>query len=79
MSNKVEQAKLSEILSESLDIEETAFESDYEFRSHETWDSMAALTMIALIDEAFEVVLSASEFKGVNTLAELKLLIESKK
>lgn len=79
MSNKVEENRLSEILSEALDVEGEAFEIAYEFRNHELWDSMAALTMIALIDETYGVVLSASEFKGVNTLAELKLLIESKK
>lgn len=50
-----------------------------EFRSYEEWDSIANLSVIALIDEEYDVVIENSDFKNINTLQELWDKIQQKK
>ena len=41
------------------------------FRDLPTWDSLAALNVLAAIDEAFGVRLTAEQFRGCDTVQEL--------
>jgi len=39
-----------------------------EFREHPSWDSLAYLSAIAMIDEEFGVVIPQNEFRGLKTI-----------
>ena len=48
------------------------------FRELDEWSSLAALGVIALADEEFDVELSGAEMRSANTIQELFNLITSK-
>lgn len=50
-----------------------------ELKSFEAWDSLTILSIIAMANENYGVVLNAAEINEVNTIAGLWSLIESKK
>jgi acyl carrier protein len=49
------------------------------FRDIDTWDSLVALGVIAMIDDEYNVSLSFSEMKECNTLLELFESVKRKK
>lgn len=55
------------------------FKANTRFRELEEWDSMVALTIMAMIDENYHVKLSPNEMKQTNTIQELFDLVKSKK
>lgn len=55
------------------------FESNTRFRDLENWDSMAALSIIAMVDENYKVKLSPNELKQSNTIQDLFDLVKAKK
>lgn len=61
------------------DTEFAEFKPELRFRDLEEWDSLSALSVIAMIDEKYEVQLSGDELRSVSTLQELFDLVESKK
>ena len=50
-----------------------------ELDSFESWDSLAALSVVAMADEKFGVTLSAQDLKGAGTVEGLYRLIMAKK
>ena len=50
-----------------------------QFRNLTEWDSLAALTLIAMIDSDYEIAISASELKSCDKVYELFDLIKMKK
>ena len=50
-----------------------------ELKSFEAWDSLTILSIIAMANENYGVVLNATEINEANTIAGLWNLIESKK
>ncbi len=63
--------KFIENFKEILEITERDLHLTDNFREFEEWDSMAALSVIAMIDEEYDIVFSASEFKQLRTLGDL--------
>jgi acyl carrier protein len=61
---------------EETPIEE--FEATTRFRELEEWDSMIALSIMAMIDENYQVKLSPIEMKQANTIHELFDLVKAK-
>jgi acyl carrier protein len=55
------------------------FEAKTRFRDLENWDSMVALSIMAMIDENYQVRLSPDEMKQANTIQELFNLVKAKK
>lgn len=49
------------------------------FRDLEEWDSLIALSTIAMIDEQYGITLTGDEMRGVNTIQQLFNLVKSKK
>lgn len=60
-----------ELFKETLDIEDRTIKMSDNFRSFEEWDSIANLSLIAMIDVEYEVIIENSVFKNINTLQEL--------
>ncbi|WP_430813445.1 phosphopantetheine-binding protein [Carboxylicivirga sp. RSCT41] len=59
-----------EIIKEELEIDEQ-ITMDTRFDSLEIWDSVARLVLISLIDEKFQMQISAEEIKLLGTPADL--------
>ncbi len=73
------QEKFLEVFKETLDIEDRELNMSDEFREYEEWDSIANLSVIAMIDEEYEVIIENSQFKKINTLQELWDKIQNEK
>lgn len=50
-----------------------------EFKQFEEWDSLARLSLIALLDEEYEVEIESKELEALNSVQDLFDLVNSKK
>jgi acyl carrier protein len=73
------QEKFLEVFKDTLDIADRELNMSDEFRTYDEWDSIANLSVIAMIDEEYEVVIENSTFKNIITLQELWDKIQEKK
>ncbi len=53
------------------------FNPDTTFRELDEWDSMTALSVIAMIDEEFDKQISGDDIRNVSTIKELYGFIQS--
>lgn len=70
--------KFLEILQEALETEDLDISLDDKLSDFDAWDSMSRLSLIALLDEHFEIEVADSEFENVNTVDDLYKLIKHK-
>lgn len=63
--------KFIEQLKEVLEIEDREINPDDEFRNYSEWNSMAALSVIAMMDDEFGVVLDTASFIKLRTVGDL--------
>ena len=71
--------KLVIIVKVALDLEDAKINLNDHFNSFDTWDSIGRLSLIALIDEEFNIQLSDDEFSSLDTLQDLYDAIRAKK
>lgn len=64
---------------EALEIEDREISLDDEFRSYEEWTSIAFLSLIAMIDEEYDVILTGNKFKTMETLRDVLEAIKAAK
>lgn len=69
--------KLLDLLKDILEIEDRDIHLSDIFRDYEEWDSIANLTLIACIDEEFEVIISSNELKELHTVQDILQKIQS--
>ena len=61
-----------EKFAEAIEIEDaTILTPDTEFRTLDEWDSLSYLSIIAMIDEEFDVQIETPEFKQQKTIQDL--------
>lgn len=71
--------KFVEKLAEQFDDTDAGiFTPETKFRELDEWSSLVALSVIAMVDDEFDVVLKGDEIRSVNTIEELYNLIRSK-
>ena len=70
-------AQFLELMQDTLDLE-TELTLDVKFRDLDEWDSLAYLSTIAMIDDEYDVVINANEFKTLETLGDIAKAIEAK-
>ena len=58
--------------------DESQFTPDTVYRDLEEWTSLIGLSVIAMVDEQFEVALIANDFRKANTIAELYQVVVEK-
>ena len=58
--------------------EPSEFSAETEFKQLDEWDSMIALTIIAMVDEEYEKTINGDDIKKVNTIEELYKLVNEK-
>ena len=69
--------KLIEIVKEAFEVDNVNFNDELD--SYDNWDSLSRLSLIALIDEYFDVQISDKEFNEFNTISDLFELLKNKK
>lgn len=69
--------KLIEIVKEAFEEDNVNFNDELD--SYDNWDSLSRLSLIALIDEYFDVQISDKEFNEFNTISDLFELLKNKK
>lgn len=67
------------VLQEALELEDQEVQLGDAFRDYDEWDSLAQLSLIALIDENFEVTIEDSEFETLETVEDLLNAVMAKK
>ncbi len=60
-----------EQLKDILEIEDRELNLSDEFRGFDEWDSLANLSVVAMIDEEYNVVIPTADFNKVKTIGEL--------
>jgi acyl carrier protein len=56
---------------ETLEIEDYEVMMEDEFRNYPEWDSLAYLSVIAMLDEEYEIQIETEEFKKLRTVRAL--------
>jgi acyl carrier protein len=60
------------------DVDLTTIDSSTDFKNIDKWDSLVALSIIAMIDEEFEIRVTGSDLMKSNTIEDLYNLILNK-
>ena len=63
---------------EALEIDDKEISVSDKFRDFEEWDSLAFLSIIAMIDEEYDVIIKGDEFKTLETIEDIINSIASK-
>lgn len=72
------QQQFFENLKEALEIEDRELDLTDQFKEYEEWDSLARLSLIAMLDEEYDVILEDAIFNQINTIQELVDAVEQK-
>jgi acyl carrier protein len=62
--------KFMDLLHEALE-RENEIKMEDKFRDYEEWDSLAYLSIIALLDEEYDVQIEEAEFKQLKTVQDI--------
>lgn len=68
-------AKFAELFE---DIDTSNFCGETDFRNNEEWSSLIGLSVIAMVDEEFDVTLKGDDVKSAKTIADLYNIVKSK-
>ena len=60
------------------DTNASVFTPETKFREIEEWSSLLALSIIAMVDEEYDVALKGNEMKAANTIQELFDIVKTK-
>ena len=60
------------------DTDASVFVPETKFRELEEWSSLLALSIIAMVDEEYDVALKGNEMKVANTIQELFDIVKAK-
>lgn len=58
-------------LKEALEIEDRELSLTDKFREYPEWDSLAFLSVIAMIDEEYDVIIEGKDFKKLETVGDI--------
>lgn len=70
ITNKMEQ-KFLDLVKDVLEIEDRELQLSDNFRDYDEWDSLANLSLVAMLDDEFSVVIDSQRFKQMTTLQEI--------
>lgn len=60
-----------ELLKEALENDELEIKMSDNFRDYDEWDSLTLLTVIAMIDEEYDIVIEGDRFDKLSTVEDL--------
>mgnify|MGYP002624035682 CR=1 FL=1 len=70
--------KLNQIFCEVYSVEESALNEDFINTNVDTWDSIHQLSMVAAIEEAFDLMMDAEDILEMTSYINVKNLLTSK-
>ena len=65
------EAEFLDLFKEVLEIEDKEISLNDEFREYDEWDSLAYLSVIAMLDDEIEIVIETEDFKKIRTVGDL--------
>ena len=68
-----------EKFAEAIDLEATELTAETEFRTLDEWDSVAYISVIAMMDEEYDIQIEMPTFKTLKTLGAIAEYIEKNK
>lgn len=68
-----------EKFAEAIDAEAEGLTAETEFRNLEEWDSVTYLSVIAMLDEEYDIQIEMPQFKQLKTLGAIAEYIENNK
>lgn len=63
--------EIIELLAEALEVDASALQTDTAIADVEEWNSLGWLSVMSLLDERFDVSLSAAEIRAMRTVADV--------
>jgi len=75
---KIMEEKFLELVAEALEKEQEEMAMADPFRDYEEWDSLAVLSIIAMIKQNYDITIPRQEFDQLVTLADMYGYISSK-
>lgn len=66
-------------IAEILDITPEEVQMESKLTDFDNWDSLAALSFIAMVDEEYDISLKGEDIRKANTIEDLFEIIKSKK
>lgn len=60
------------------DIDTSNFSVLTDFKDNDEWNSLLALSVIAMVDEEYGVIITSDEIKQAKTIEELYMILKSK-
>ena len=71
--------KFIEKFAEAIDVEASELTAETEFRNLDEWDSVAYISVIAMLDEEYGIQIEMPTFKTLKTLGAIAEYIENNK
>lgn len=71
--------KFIEKFAEAIEVEATELTIDTEFRDLDEWDSVAYISVIAMMDEEYDIQIEMATFKTLKTIGAIVEYIENNK
>jgi acyl carrier protein len=71
--------KFIDLFKETLEIIDQEIKLDTKFRDLENWDSLSFLSILAMIDEEYDVVIEGNDFRKLVTIKDLINEIKKRK
>ena len=72
----MELTKTLALIEEALDVEEGSLKPETPLDDVEEWDSIAMLSLIAMLDDEFGKTISGKELKALKTVADILACME---
>jgi acyl carrier protein len=70
--------KLIEVFAEGLEVEATQLSDDTSPDNTEQWDSLAAMTLVTLLEDSFAIKLSTREIMKMRTIGVAREVLRAK-
>jgi len=70
--------KFIALIKEVFEIEDQEISLDDHFRDYENWDSITSLSVVAMLDDEFGVLIESKNFKQLLTLRDLLSEVEKR-
>ena len=68
-----------EKFAEAVDVDASVLTAETEFRNLDEWDSVAYISVIAMMDEEYDIQIEMPQFKQLKTLGAIAEYIEKNK
>lgn len=69
--------KFIELLQEVFEMEDETVHFDDNFRDYDAWDSLTHLSLIAMLDDAYDVQIEDADFQKLITVADLFKIVQA--